>query len=171
MVGQDHEQIVRAKPFQRTSDDRIHLDVQILDHGSVRCIGRGVVRGMLRIHRAPHHVRHQIDIAEVVEEDTVGELSEDVRILPLHVIGGQPRLLQELGCRQHAGLECFGVLGHALRVEAAGGTREIRGVGLRFRDRQRRRKRIEIERTDVQHEIRIELLDDRSGTGRAALPT
>ena len=158
MVRHDDEEIVGAKRGKRSTDNRVHLRVQVLDDGAVLRVDHGIVGWMLRIHGAPHHVRHLIDVAEVIEQEAVGEPIQDVAVLSFGFIGGDPRLLEEFRCRQHSRLEALGVLGHALRVEPPGGARQVRRIRARRRHRQRRRQRIEVQRADVQGEVGCDLL-------------
>ena len=94
MVGHDDEEIVRAKRGERSTDDRVHLNVQILDDGAVLRIDLRVVGGMLRIHGAPHHVGHLVDVAEVIEQEAVREPVQDIAVLPLGFIGGDACLMR-----------------------------------------------------------------------------
>ena len=79
-------------------------------------------------------------------------------VLPGVLLTGNAGLCQKLGCGQHAGLETLGVFGHPLCVEPAGGTRQLTGVIGRMRNGHRGRERVDVERADIELEIRIELL-------------
>ena len=157
MIGHDDEEILGPKTRRRFSDDPVDFDVQIFHDRSVGeiCGGERRVPG---IHGAPHHVRYLIDVAKVVEQKPIVEPIEDVSILTQVLIPGNPRLREKLVWRENAGLQAFRVFWHALRVKAAGGAGQFGRIVGRRRDRQRRFHRVEIDRADIQLEIRVERL-------------
>jgi hypothetical protein len=96
VVRHHDEQVARAQRRGGLADDLIEADVQVVDDVRVGRILRGVVRGMTRVPRPPHHVRDLIDVAEVVEEQAVAEAVEDVMELRLDLVARDLRLRQKL---------------------------------------------------------------------------
>ena len=79
VIRHDHQRHVRRHAIERVADDPIEPDVEIFDDMAMRRVGGGVIGRMLRIRRAPHHVRHLIDVAEVVEQQASLLRSRDRR--------------------------------------------------------------------------------------------
>ena len=123
---------------------------------------------MRRIAGPPQHVRHLVEIPEVVEQQTLVESVEHRPVLTRRSRRRRARPAEKLVTRQHVLAEGFRVFRHALRVEAAGGRRASsaaydRGVeiGIAGIDR------IEIDRAHVELEGGTHLLQVEAATSRA----
>ena len=119
----------------------------------------GVVLGVLGGEGIPEHVRDLIRRAHVVEEQAARELVEDVAVLGEHLLASDRRLLEELLTGEDLTLERLGVLGHPLGVVPAARRGELLGVVRRVRDWHRGVHRVEVDRADVELELRLQLLE------------
>ena len=132
--------------LERRTDELVDLEVAVDDGVGEGCVGHRVVGRVLRVHRPPHHVRHLVEVAEVIEQKAALEVVEHVVELLADLPVGDRGLRHEGGVVEHAVGERVGVFRHALGVEAPGRLGELGGVARRRGNRHGRRQRIEVER-------------------------
>ena len=159
VIRHHHQRRVLGHPVERGPDHLVDLEVPVDDGIGEWRIGDRVVSRVLRIHRPPHHVRHLVEVAEVVEEQSVLEAVEDPVVLTADLAGGDRRLGHEVGVVENAVVEGVGLLGQSLGVEAAADSGELRREVVGRRDRHGRAHGVEVDRRDVELELGVGFLE------------
>ena len=154
VVG-DHHEVSRGPSMRCTrptisSAALVHLQDRVaILLGVAAAVGR-----MLAVEVAEEHVLQAVGAVEHADDRAVARLLERVEEHALALRVMIERLLQERLLVDHALVQRPGVLGEAERRELAQQLRQVDRVDPRPGDRQRRLARIDVDRRDVQVEVR-----------------
>lgn len=158
VIGDDEHGGVCVRGLKCFAEHGVHLDVVILDDMAVfdselRTGGRRFL-----VDGAPEHMARQIDAGEIVEEEARAEASQFMQEEVTLIFKHEMRLLEVLVVVEGAGGEGLGIFGDTLGVEGAHVADEFTRVVLRGGEGQRGIGRVDVDRRDVQLELRAGLL-------------
>src|SRR4051794_19868525 len=121
---------------------------------------------MLPIHEMPEHMAALIDSPEIDEEEIFSLMLQQIVESAGAFFVGEHHLVPELARRQHSVIKSLGVLRNVMRVEPSQVCTQLLGPVLRMRNRHDRVFGINLQRSDIEFELRTELLqvEPRGGT-------